>query len=150
MNQKVEQFHNQLNEGLEALRQRVDEVKAIIEGSANETRDSVGQKQQAITARFQADRQKLVDARALAEQWLDDRAAEAGEKIAAWEYQLEVENVLEKRAEKAESKAASAILLAAAAIEDAEDAILEAYGARLLAEDAKCGDEEFIIRTGTY
>ena len=43
---------------------------------------------------------------------------------------------LEKRADNAEDYAATAIVIAAAAVDEAEIAILEAVGARMLAEDA--------------
>ncbi|MDJ0938986.1 MAG: hypothetical protein QNJ00_04420 [Woeseiaceae bacterium] len=149
MNEKVEQIQNELGERLETLRQRLDEVKANVEDSANETRESLHKKGQAIEARFEADQQRLKDAQALVEQWLEAKAVETGEKILDWEYQREIEK-LEKHADHAEDYAASAVILAAAAIDEAELAILEAIGARILAEDAKCGDTEFVVLTGTY
>ncbi len=149
MNQKVEHIQNDLNERLETLRQRLEEVKANVEDSANQSREALHQKGQEIEARYKAQQQKLEDAQVRAEQWLEDKAAETGEKIAEWEHQHEVEK-LERRADRAEEYAASAVYLASAAIDEAELAILDAIGARLLAEDAKCGDNEFVVYTGTY
>ncbi len=149
MNEKVEQIQNELSARLETLRQRLDEVKANIEDTANESREALHKKGQEIEARFDADQQKLKDAQARAELWLAVKAAEAGEKILDREYQIEVEK-LEKRADQAEDYAASAVILAAAAIDEAELAILEAIGARILAEDARDGDMELVVLTGTY
>ena len=149
MNQKVEQCQNELNVHLETLRQRLEEVKASIEDSANNSREALHKKSQEIEARFEADQQKFKDARVQAEQWLAEKAIEAGEKIADREHQREVEK-LEKRADRAEEYAASAVLLASAAIDEAELAILEALGARLMAEDVKNGNFEYRLQTGTY
>lgn len=136
MNDKVEKLRSELKEHLESVKARLDSAKDQLESAAQETSDSIDAKKEDIKAQLSEQKQKLAAARQQADEWVEAKKAETGEKIEAWTQNREIEK-LEKRADRAEDNAAAAIVIAAYAADDAECAILEAIGARLLAEDAR-------------
>ncbi|MDJ0941801.1 MAG: hypothetical protein QNJ00_18700 [Woeseiaceae bacterium] len=136
VNDKLDAFRAKLNGHLAAASERLDEVKTDIEAAADATGDKLEEKGEQLKARFDADKAKIAEARENAEAWLDSKKQDSEDAIAQWKHDREVEK-LEKRAEKAEDNAAASIVIAVAAIDEAQLAVLEAIGARLLAEDAK-------------
>lgn len=138
MNDKVEKFRTDLKEHLDAVKVRLDAAKAHLESKANETSEAIESKKLEVEAQLDAQKQKLADAKQQADDWVEAKKSETEEKIAAWKKDRKIDK-LERRADDAEDYAYSAIVIAGYAADDAEWAILEAVGARLLAEDAKEG-----------
>lgn len=133
MSERVDNFCNDLRDHLNAVEARLSEVKASVQSSATETQEAVEAKKKEIEASFKAEEQKVEDAKAKAKNWFEAKAAETEAEIENWKTQREIHK-LEKRAGNAEDYAATAIIIAAAAVDEAEIAILDAVSARLLAE----------------
>ena len=138
MSDKIEALKAKVDGQLATARARLDEVRADIDAAADATGDKLEEKGAQLKTRFEADKAKIDEARENAQAWLDSKKQESDDAIAQWKHNREVEK-LEKRADKAEDNAAACVVIAAAAIDDAQFAILEAIGARLLAEEAKEG-----------
>ena len=77
----------------------------------------------------------MTTARADIKKWLDDRKAATNEKVAEWKTKHE-QTKLQNRAELAESYAEAAAVVASSAVDDAEQAALEAWLARKDADSA--------------
>ena len=75
-----------------------------------------------------------MDAEAKAKSWIETKVAETEAEIEDWKTKREIHK-LDKRADYSEDYAAAAIILAAAAVDEAEMAILDAVVARMLAEE---------------
>ncbi len=138
MNDKVDKFRDDLKSHLDSVKSRLDAAKAHLETTANETGEAIEAKKKAIEADMSVRKQKLSDARQHANDWVEAKKTETEDKIEAWKKDREIHK-LEKRADRAEDNAFSSIIIAACAADDAEWAILEAIGARLIAEDVKAG-----------
>lgn len=65
----------------------------------------------------------------------EEKQAEVQSKVEEWKVKREI-GELNRRAERAENYAASVVVVAMAAIDEAEEAILEAMAARLDADKA--------------
>jgi hypothetical protein len=79
---------------------------------------------------------RLAQERADLKNWAQQKVAETKESIAAWKEKHEVAR-LNARADRSERYAADAVEYAAYALDDAEEAILEAVVARIDAEEAQ-------------
>jgi hypothetical protein len=70
----------------------------------------------------------------------EEKQTEIQAKVEEWKTKREV-GELNRRAERAERYAASSVLVSMAAVDEAEEAILEAITARLDADKAKSGNK---------
>jgi len=135
MSEKVDKFCSDLRDRLTAIEDRLNQAKESVEKASHDTHEAIEAKKAEIKTKADADKQKVKDAEAKAKNWVEAKVAAAEADIEEWKTKREIHK-LEKRADHAEDYAASAIILAAAAVDEAEFAILDAVGARLLAEDA--------------
>ena len=135
MSEKVDKFCNDLRGHLNAIEDRLNRTKESVEKASNDTKEAIEAKKAEIKAKTEADKQKVKDAEAKAKNWIETKVAETEADLEDWKTKRDIHK-LEKRAEHAEDYAASAIYIAAAAVDEAEYAILDAVGARMLAEDA--------------
>lgn len=73
------------------------------------------------------------------QQWLEAKKSELHSQIDEWKAKREVEKLV-SRADRAENYAASAIVFAAAAVQEAQIAVLEAIEARIAADEVVSND----------
>ena len=82
-----------------------------------------------VKKRIEQDRTKLETAQADVKKWVDEFKLASNEKIAEWKAKRE-KTKLQSRAENAERYAVAAAIIALAAVDEAEQAALEAWLAR--------------------
>lgn len=124
MNDKVQEFCDNVHSKLESLEGRMDSLKLNI----GTTWHSLQEKLKEVRQHHETSRQPLADARSSLEKWFDKNNAETKTTIDRDTQQLAA------RAQKAEECAWTAIRIAEASIDDAERMILEAIAAKLDAE----------------
>jgi hypothetical protein len=129
MSAKIDQFCDRLRDSLDALDSRLHSVKANIHALP-------GKAEQVLHDDLAAARRKVDDQVVRAEQardgikaWATAKLAETREAIGDWKAKRETQK-LNSRSDRAESYAADALFFAAAAVDEAEAAILEAAVAR--------------------
>jgi hypothetical protein len=107
---------------MRALKAKIDREERTIAQDVQFRLDSVKK-------RIEQDHTKLETAHADIKKWAEERKGATDEKIAEWKAKLEKAK-LKGRAEAAERYAAGAAVLALAAVDEAEQASLEAWLAR--------------------
>jgi pantothenate synthetase len=110
-------------------------VRDALRTAPGEAADTLQAKLEQARQKLEARQEEVQDLREKAAQWLTAKKAEAKATIDEWVASREKDR-LEARATRAAEYAAAAVVLAAAAIDEAEVATLEAVQARLLAEAA--------------
>ena len=135
MSEKVDNFCNDLRDHLNAVEERLDHAKANVQSAADEGREAVEAKKKKIEADFATKKDKVEDAKAKAKDWVDRKKAELEMDLDEWIAKREIRK-LEKRAEHAEDYAVAAVNVAAAAVEEADYAILDAIASRMIADEA--------------
>ena len=130
MSQRIDQFCDHLRRRLNAIEKRLSELQKKIEQDRETTRNSIARDVKAAEGSLYRikDDANAARARMLAE--VAKRKGESEEVIAEWMRNRETEK-LERRAEDAEVFAAWSMMVAAAAIDEADLAALEAIAARL-------------------
>ena len=136
MGQRIDQFCENLRQkltmaesGIEGLKTKINAKEAHVEADVQSHLDRVHN-------RIDQGHAKVVAANAEMKAWVDQRKANTGEKIAGWKTKREVAR-LQGRADDAERYAAATIDVAVAAIDEAEQASLEAWLARQDADNAR-------------
>ena len=136
MNERIDQFCENLRVKLTSIDDNMQALKAKIDSKARTAEQDVQSHLDSVKKRIAQDRTKLVAAQADITKWADEREAVTDEKIAEWKAKLEKAK-LRGRAEVAERYAAGAAVVASAAVDEAEQAALEAWLARKDAESAQ-------------
>jgi hypothetical protein len=129
MGQRIDRFCEDLRLKLSTIDTRFDNLQAQIDAGADRGEEVVHGQLEVVRGRIAADRARAQAAKAELESWAEQRRANASESIASWKAKRELEK-LEHRADKAESYAAAAKVVALEAIDEAEGAALEAWLAR--------------------
>ncbi len=111
-------------------------LKAKIDGKARTAEQDVQSHLDSVKKRIAQEHTKLAAAQADIEKWGEERKAVTDEKIAEWKAKLEKAK-LKGRAEAAERYAAGAVIVASAAVDEAEQASLEAWLARKDSDSAQ-------------
>ena len=135
MNERIDQFCENLRVKLTSIDNDMRALKAKIDSKARTAEQDVQSHLDSVKKRIAEDRTKLAAAQADIKKWADEREAVAVEKIAEWKAKLEKAK-LKSRAEAAERYAAGAAVVAWAAVDEAEQASLEAWLARKDADSA--------------
>jgi hypothetical protein len=91
---------------------------------------------EAARAKRQAQQQRIKEAQDQLKTYAQQKVAETREAVSEWKAKHEVRK-LNARAERAEEYAACALVVAAAGIDEAEEAILDAALARMEADAAQ-------------
>ena len=138
MSEKIDKFCNDLRDHLTAVEDRLNRVKASVQSAADEGREALEARKQKVEADFEAEKHKVEEAKAKAKNWAEEKKAETDAKIEEWKRNRDIHK-LEKRADNAEEYAEAAIYIAAAAVDEADYAILNAVAARLIADEAARG-----------
>ena len=136
MNERIDQFCENLRVKLTSIDNDMRALKAKIDSKALTAEQDIQSHLDSVKKRIAQDRTKLVAAQADITKWADEREAVTDEKIAEWKAKLEKAK-LKGRAEAAERYAAAVAVVASAAVDEAEQASLEAWLARKDADSAR-------------
>jgi hypothetical protein len=136
MNERIDHFCENLRVKLTSIDNDMRALKAKIDSKALTAEQDIKSHLDSVQKRIAQDRTKLVAAQADIRKWADEREAVTDEKIAEWKVKLEKAK-LRGRAEVAERYAAGAAVVASAAVDEAEQAALEAWLAHKDAESAQ-------------
>jgi hypothetical protein len=135
MTERVDRFCDDLRTRLNGVEDQLQRVKSSLASAQEESREALQTKLSTVKQRIDARRQEVEEAKTSFDRWVEEKEIATAGKIDSWLANKEVEQ-LGMRADSAEVYAASAIVLALAAVEEAELATLEAVEARLVAEEA--------------
>jgi len=136
MGQRIDQFCEDLRLKLTSIDKEIDRLKKQVEGRVQSAEQDVRQRLEKVQRQVETDRKKVAAAQADLKQCVEDKKAVSAEKVAEWKTKREITK-LQNRAERAERSAAAAIIVAIAAVDDAEQASLEAWLARHDADSAQ-------------
>ena len=136
MGQRIDQFCENLGQKLTMTDSGMDGLKAKIDGKAAHVEQDVQSHLERVNERIEQGRAKVSAAQADMKNWAEQRKTVTNEKIAEWKAKRELSK-LQGRANDAESYAAAAIDVAVAAVDEAEQASLEAWLARQDADYAQ-------------
>lgn len=129
MGQRIDQFCESLRLKLTDIDNNMDRLKAKIDAKAQSAEQDVQSRLDSVKKGVEQGRGKVTTAQAGMKKWVEERKAVGNEKIAEWKSKLETAK-LQSRADNAESYAAAAAVVALAAVDEAEQASLEAWLAR--------------------
>lgn len=135
MSAKIDQFCESLRQQLTAIETKLNHTKADLETVPQEARQIVQTKLEDAKTQLAENKRKAEDAKVTMQQWLEAKKVEIQSQVDDWKTQREVEK-LGSRADRAENYAASAIVFAAAAVQEAQIAVLEAIEARMADDEA--------------
>ena len=129
MAQRIDQFHHDLQLKLTNIGSGLEGLKAKISGKADRAEQDVRTHLDQVQRRIEQDRAKAVAAQAEMKNWIEQKKAATSDKIAEWKANHETTK-LQNRADMAERYAAAAVDVTLAALDEAEQATLEAWLAR--------------------
>jgi light-regulated signal transduction histidine kinase (bacteriophytochrome) len=136
MGERIDQFCENLRVKLTSIDNNMQALKTKIDGKAQTAERDVRTHLDGVKKRIEQDRTKLTTAQADIKKWVEERKSASNEKIAEWKVKLEKAK-LQARANSAEQYAAAAAIVAMSAIDEAEQAALEAWLARRDADSAQ-------------
>ena len=136
MGARIDQFCEDLRQKLTIADSGLDGLKVKINGNAVDVEQDVQSHLNRVHKRVEQGRAKIAAAQANIKEWADEKKAATSDKIAEWKAKREVSK-LQGRADKAERYAAAASVVAVAALDEAEEASLEAWLARQDAESTQ-------------
>ncbi len=136
MGEKIDEFSKKLRDDLTAADNRLQDLKGQVENANQETREAIQAKLDQAKANLDEQKRKAEDRQQRIKSYLDDKVTETQHDINDWKTKREIKK-LERRAERREGYAADTVLIAMAAIDEANFAVLEALEARFDAEDAQ-------------
>jgi len=134
MGHRIDQFCETLRQKLTMTDNGLDGLKVKIQGKATHVEQDVQSHLDRVHERIEQGRAKVSAAQADMKNWAEQRKAVTSDKIAEWKSKWET-GKLQSRADNAERYAAAAIDVAVAAVDEAEQASLEAWLARQDAAD---------------
>jgi len=129
MGQRIDQFCEDLRLKLTGIDSGLMSLKAKIDAKNQQADDAVRVRLEGVRSRIDQDHAKVLTARGQMTAWVETRKAATKEAIAEWKAQRE-SSKLQHRADKAEEYAAAALVVALSAVDEAEQAALEAWLAR--------------------
>ena len=136
MGHRIDQFCETLRQKLTMTDNGLDGLKVKIQGKATHVEQDVQSHLDRVHERIEQGRAKVSAAQADMKNWAEQRKAVTSDKIAEWKSKWET-GKLQSRADNAERYAAAAIDVAVAAVDEAEQASLEAWLARQDADTAQ-------------
>jgi len=129
MGKRIDEFCEDLRLKLTNIENGLNSLKAKAEGKAEQAEKDVRSHLAAVQKRIAQDEAKASKARAEIKAWLDQKKTATAEKIAEWKAKAETAH-LNHRADMAERYAQATVAVAMAALDEAEQATLEAWLAR--------------------
>ncbi len=139
MSEKIDQFCESLRQQLTAIETKLNHTKADLETVPQETQHLIQSKLEEAKVQLAQNKRKAEDAKANVQQWLEAKKSELQSQVDEWKAQREVDKLV-SRADRTEEYAASAIVFAAAALQEAQIAVLEAIEARVAADEVVSND----------
>ena len=136
MSERIDQFCENLRVKLTNIEKNMQALKAKIDSKAQTAEQEVRTRLDAVKKRVDQERPKLAAAQADIKKWVQERKATTNQKITEWKAKSEKAK-LKSWADFAESYAGAAAAVALAAVDEAEQASLEAWLARKDAESAQ-------------
>jgi hypothetical protein len=136
MSERIDQFCENLRVKLTNIENSMQALKAEIDSKAQTAEQEVRTRLDAVKKRVDQERPKLAAAQANIKKWVEERKATTNQKIGEWNAKSEKAR-LKSWADFAESYAGVAAAVALAAVDEAEEASLEAWLARKDAESAQ-------------
>jgi hypothetical protein len=135
MSERIDEFCQNLRTKLTNIDNNMQALKAKIDSKAQTAEQDVRTRLDAVRKRIDQERPKLAAAQADITKWLEERKKTTNQKIAEWKAKSEKAS-LKSWANFAENYAGAATALALAAVDEAEQASLEAWLARKEADSA--------------
>ena len=135
MSERIDQFCENLRVKLTSIDNNMQALKAKIDSKGQAAEHDARAQLDAVKKRIEQDRAKVTAAQNDVKKWVDERKATADAKIAEWKAKHEKAK-LKSRADNAASYAAAAAAIALAAVDEAEQASLEAWLAKKDADSA--------------
>jgi hypothetical protein len=135
MSKTIDNFTKKLHDNLEAIEDRAKSLKKSIQSAPKHTQAEIQSKLDEAKTNLDAKKQEFDEYRAKLKTQFEEKESEVKSHVEEWKVSREVKK-LEHRADKAESYANTAILLAMAMMQEGEEATLAAISARLDAETA--------------
>jgi hypothetical protein len=129
MAKHVDKFGAALQLKLNNIETSLRGLKSTIDSKAQHAEKEVRSHLDAVNKRIEQDRAKVTAAQTEVKNWLDEQKTATSEKIIEWKTKQETTKLLH-HAEIAERYADASIDLAAAALDNAEQAVLHAWTAR--------------------
>jgi hypothetical protein len=136
MGARIDQFCEDLRVKLTSIDDGMNDLKAKVKGTAEHAQQDVRSHLDQVHRRIQQNNAKLAAAQAEMKNWAEEQKAATRDKVAEWKATRETKK-LEHRADNAERYAAAAITVAAASLDEAEEAAMEAWLARAEADVAE-------------
>ena len=141
MNETIDNFCKELRTKLDGVDKRIKDLKAVAKQATEKAKVEAKAQLTALENRAKDQRAKIQSAEAKTKAWLEEKKMATSEKITAWRAQRDVEK-LAAHADSAEDYAVACIQLAAAAVDEAERAAVEAVVARMDADAAQASPEK--------
>lgn len=133
MSDKIDQFCDDLKVRLNDIEAQLLRVKDKLGSASKDAEETIKTKLVEARSQVESKKEEMVAVKNTMAKRLESKKEEIEAEVAAWKEKREQEKLL-KHAEQAEEYAVAAILIAAAAAEEAEVAVLEAIDARKMAE----------------
>ena len=134
MGQRIDQFSEAVRSKLTSIDTAYDAIHAKIGGKAQDTQAAIRGQLENVRKRIEQDREKVSAAKAAAKTWLEVHSSATAGRVAQWKAERATHK-LQQRADSAEQYAEDAVCVAMAAIDEAEQAALEAWLARHEADE---------------
>jgi DNA anti-recombination protein RmuC len=134
MSAKVDKFCENLKERLNTLDTRLSAAKTSVQALPGKAEKAVRDQYEKVHRKVQSQKERIDQLRSKLKTGAERKLAETKESVAQLKAKREAQ-LLNARAEGAESYAAYSVEYAAAAIDEAEEAILDAVIARLDADE---------------
>jgi hypothetical protein len=136
MSAKVDEFCDKLRDRLNAIEGKLQSVKADVQALPGQAEKILRGKLDEARAGLQAQKAHIEQTRSNLQAWAKQKIAETKETVAQWQAKRDVQK-LNSRADRAEEYAIAAVAFAAAMIDEAETAVLDAVVARREADATK-------------
>jgi hypothetical protein len=135
MSATIDNFTKQLHDNLEAVEDRAKLLRKSIQSTTKKSQAEVQLALDEAKNKLEAKKQEFDEYRAKLKIQFEEKESEVKSHVEEWKESREVKK-LGHRADQAEDYASTAIFLAMAAMEEAEEATLSAISTRLDAETA--------------
>jgi hypothetical protein len=133
MNQKIDNFCNELRSKLNDADKRLKDLRASAKNKTQQAKNGANAHLEWLDNKAKEQQARVDASKAKVKAWAQEKKTITTEKIAEWKAQRQVKKLVD-RADGAEDYAGAAIDVAFAAVEEAERAIVEAVLARLEAD----------------
>lgn len=129
MTKHIDKFGEAIRLKLTNLESELSSLKSKVDAKAQHAEQDIRKHLDTVNKRIETDRAKVTAAQNEVSKWIDEQKTTTSEKVAEWKTKREAAK-LQHRAESAELYADASIVLAAAALDNAERAVLEALASR--------------------